>query len=41
MAALRGAGLAAGAGGPADDEMFDEDAIGALAQESDGVAVPF
>jgi single-strand DNA-binding protein len=41
MAALRGAGLAAGAGGQADDEMFDEDAIGALAQESDGVAVPF
>jgi single-strand DNA-binding protein len=41
MAALTGAGLVAGASGPADDEMFDEDAIGALAQEPDGAVVPF
>jgi single-strand DNA-binding protein len=41
MAALDDSGLAPGSNGSADAEMFDEEAIAALANQTDSAAVPF
>jgi single-strand DNA-binding protein len=41
LAAIGGAALAPDADGPADREMFDEDAIASLAAESAGAVAPF
>jgi single-strand DNA-binding protein len=41
LGALDGAGQAVGSGEAADDQMFDKDAIDALATEGESAAVPF
>jgi len=41
LATVAGAGPVPGAAGPADEDMFDDSAIDALAQETDSVTAPF